>query len=555
MSTHAVRYVAHSVERRVPPGHVSLVRVELENTGSLTWEAVSPRGDHVGIAVSWDGVVVANHPLPRTRVGPNEPAALRFALEAPLTSGVHRLRIELVQYQVALFSERGSPPLEFDVVVTDAPVDACAAHWASAQAHDPWHYLPTRGIARASDGTSWPVFVERAQGCHLWDQAGRRYVDYTMGWGTVLLGYADPRISAAIATAARSGSVVAWPQTVEIDVARMLAEDFASARVPRPMVCFGKNGSDACTFAVRMARVATGRRTVLFCGYHGWQDFWVEQVGFDRTGVPARDPALIHRYGFHDRASFAALYERHRSDLAAVMLEPSPWAGDGLGFEGDTERAFVHELADAARAAGAVFILDEILTGYRHPAGSVQRATGVAPDLTCVGKAIASGMPLSAVVGSPELFKAALPRTFYAATFHSEAYSLAAARAAVAIYRAEPVARHVWDYGIALRDGIERLRDELGVQARVRGTAYRMNFQFEDPNLDQRQLERTLFQQELLRAGVTTYNGVMLPCGAHDEAALGLTLDAYGRALEIVATARRRGDWERRLEIPPLIDL
>ncbi|TAJ17658.1 MAG: aminotransferase class III-fold pyridoxal phosphate-dependent enzyme, partial [Planctomycetota bacterium] len=381
MSSHAVRYVAHSVEQRVPPGHVGLARIELENTGTLTWEATSPRGDHVGVAVAWNGVVVANHVLPRGRVGPRETVTLRFALEAPLAPGVHRLRIELVQYQVARFEERGSPPLDLDVVVTSAPLDACAADWARAQAHDPWHYLPTRGIARAADGTSFPVFVERAQGCHMWDQSGRRYIDYTMGWGTVLLGYADPRIGAAISAATASGAVVAWPQRVELEVARMLAEDFSSPRVPEPMVCFGKNGSDACTFAVRMARVATGRRTVLFCGYHGWQDFWVEQVGFERTGVPAREPALIHRYGFHDRASFAALYERHRADLAAVMIEPSPWAGDGLGFEGDTDAAFLAEIAAAARAAGAVFILDEILTGYRYPGGSVQRAKRIAPDL------------------------------------------------------------------------------------------------------------------------------------------------------------------------------
>ena len=550
-ATHGVRHVSHNLPEEVLPGSVFLVRLVLENTGSLTWSASRPGGDHVGLAVHWDERVVANHTLPRPEVKPDSRVTLHFAVEAPLEPGVHTLALKLVQYQVAVFEDRGAPALVARITVLDRPPDRGARLWAAAQRVDPWHYLPTRGISRGASGASYPVFAEKAQGCHLWDLSGKQYIDYTMGWGTVLLGYAHPKVSEAVGAMLGTGSVLAWPQAVEIEVAEMLCEDFPSAE----MACFGKNGSDACTFAARMARVFTGKRTILFSGYHGWQDFWTEQVGFERTGVPVRDPALIHRFPFHDLGEFRRLYEAHKHDLAAVMVEPSPWAGNGLGFEPDTDAEFLREISAATKRAGALFILDEIVTGYRYPGHSVQKAKDVVPDLTCLGKAIASGLPLSAVVGRADVFKSALPRTFFAATFHSEAYSFAAARAAIGVYRSEPVAKHVWDYGEKLRAGVHEECKQLGVEARMWGAPFRMNFRFGEQDPLVLQLRRTLFQQELLKAGITTYNGVMLPCYAHDELALARTLIAFGEALDVVARTAKRGNWDEAIEIPLLIDL
>lgn len=546
-----VRHVAHDLPSHAAPGEVLAVRLELENTGSETWHASSPRGDHVGLAVHWNGTVVANHVLPRAQVRPGERVVLFFALEVPLAAGSQRLELKLVRYQVAVFCDRGADWLSHVIEVGAQAPERNARLWAGLQRCDPWHYIPTRGLAHLRDGTPLPVFIERAQGCHLWDVSGRRYLDYTMGWGSVLLGYAHPEVRAALERAAASGPTLAWPQPVEIEVAERLCEDFPGAE----MVCFAKNGSDACTFAARMARQFTGKRTILFSGYHGWQDFWVEQVGFERTGVAPRDPAQIFRFPFHDLDSFRALYEQHRGDLAAVFVEPSPWAGDGLGFEPDSDPLFLRTLARMAREAGALFVVDEIVTGYRYPEKSAQAAKGVQADLTCLGKAIASGSPLAAVVGRADIFKSALPRAFYAATFHAEAHSLAAARASIDVYRREPVAAHVWDYGTRLRAGIEALVQQLGVEAQMWGPPFRMNLRFTRSDAALVRVERTLLQQELLRAGVTTLaGGIMLPCYAHDEATLRTTLEAWGAALQTIARAAQRGNWDELLEIPLLVD-
>lgn len=549
-TTHGVRHVEHDLPERVSPGEVFPVRLALENTGTLAWRATSPAGDHFGLAVLWDGEVVANHPLPRAEVPPGERVTLHFAVDAPLAPGAHRLTLKMVQYLVTLFEDRGSPPLEVEIEVEDRPPDRGADLWVKLQRFDPWQHLPTRGISRSRRGGGYPVIVDRAQGYRLVDTEGREYVDWTMGWGAILLGHAHPRVQAALREALESSPLVCLPREDELEVARLLVEDFPGAE----MACFGKNGSDACTFAARMARVFTGRRTILYSGYHGWQDFWVEQHGFDGTGVPPREPALIHRFPAHDLEAFERLVEAHRADLAAVFLEPSPWAGEGIGFEPDPSPEHLRAVADRTREAGALLVLDEIVTGYRYPEGGVQQAKGVVPDLTCLGKSIASGMPLSAVVGRADVFKQALPRTFYAATFHAESYSFAAARAAIEVYRTEPVAEHVWTIGERLRAGIVERCAAHGVPARVTGPPFRMSFVFDEPDRERERLARTLLHQELLRAGVYTLVGVMLPCYAHDDEALERTLAAFDRALGALARARGENAWDELVEIPPVPD-
>lgn len=546
-----VCYEEHNIPKELAPGRVLSVQLDLRNTGREVWHKTAPAGDHVGLAVHWDGEVVANHPLPIQRVPPGKRIRMCFALEAPIEPGTYSLRLDLVRYQVNVFSDLGAPCLDVSVTVPKQEISRTARLWSGLQRTDPWHYLPTRGISELADGTSMPVFIDRSEGCHQWDTTGRKYIDYTMGWGSVLLGFGYPTVTKAILEAAGKGHTLAWPQPVEIEVAEMLVDDFPGAE----MACFAKNGSDACTFAARMARVFTGKKTILFSGYHGWQDFWVEQVGFERTGVPTREPAIIHRFPFHDLRAFQELLDKHRDDLAAVFIEPSPWAGNGLGFEGDSDPLFLRTVARKTKEAGALLVFDEIVTGYRYQEYSAAAAKGVTPDLICLGKAIASGLPLSAVVGRSDVFKEALPHTFYAATFHAEGLSLAAAKAAIQTYHTEPVAKHVWSMGQAMLDGLRNLISESGIKAEMWGAPFRMNLRFCRDDPDELLKERTLMQQELLRAGISTYNGVMLPCYAHDEHTLARTLDGFGRAFEVVERAGREGDFDRLLEIPLLVDL
>jgi glutamate-1-semialdehyde aminotransferase len=148
--------------------------------------------------------------------------------------------------------------------------------------------------------------------------------------------------------------------------------------------------------------------------------------------------------------------------------------------------------------------------------------------------------------------ESAMHRTHYGPTFKGEIYSLAAAKAALEIYRAEPVAEHVWAHGQKLREGINRLADEVGVNARCVGPAFRSTIVFSDDDVSLVRLKRTLYFQELLKRGIMTYNGFMLPCYAHDDRALDEALQSAGQAFECVAQAVRSGTLERAIEIPLL---
>ena len=367
-----------------------------------------------------------------------------FLSTCRVEADVHELQFDLVEQQVTCFTDQGVDPLKVTLVIEPAPVSRSVTLYEQA-VRIYSVVLPTD--PRCQSKCRWaefPALHLEGQGLLL---CGTRRGDSisTTSWAGGVPYSAMPRSASrqAIREVLDSAAVVPFPHPLEIEVAHMLTDDIPCAE----MVVFGKNGSDVCTVAARLARVFTGKKTILYSGYHGWQDFWAEQVGFAATGVPDRPERLIHPFKFNNLSDFMGLYQHYRDDLAAVMLEPS---GPGEGIQGpvqDADRNFLAAIAQAAKEAGALLIYDEIITGYRYPSGSVQRATGVIPDLTCLGKALSAGMPLSALVGRAHIFQRSMHNTHYGPTFRGEIYSFAAAKAAIHIYRDEPVAEYVWDYG------------------------------------------------------------------------------------------------------------
>ena len=368
------------------------------------------------------------------------------------------------------------------------------------------------------------------------------------GLGIALLGYNEPRVQRAIVDAMNCAPVVPLPHPLR---GRGDA-DAGRGHSVRRVAIFGKNGSDVCLVAARCARVFTGRPMILFSGYHGWGDWSGRAGGLRRHRSSRRPQPLIHRFRFNDLADFTRLYETHRHELAAVMLEPSGPAESVGGPMLDADPDFLAAVATMTREAGALLIFDEIMTGFRYPGGSVQKATGVVPDLACFGKALGGGMPLSAFVGRAHILQRAMEHTHYGPTYRGEIYSLAAARAALHIYRSEPVADYVWRFGSRLRQGVDALCAELSVSGALVGPPFRMGLLFDEADPQRFNLKRSLYHQELLKAGIITYDGMMLPSFAHDDAVLTITLAAVRNALGVVNRAEREGDFDRYLEFPPL---
>lgn len=533
--------VGHNVPSRMPGGEVRTSWLSIENRGTKSWVQGETQ-----LYVDVDGVPILPLDLPHS-VEPGERVTVPWVLRIPSEAGRHEFQIDLVGAGSAPGEQTRTMLLRlpFDVVI-EAPSETSRLRDLVYENHARC-WLPCDGMTWSSSGGGYPQFASEARGCWIVDVEGRRYVDYLMGWGSALLGYADERIQRAIMDALHSAAIPTLTHRLMPEVGRMLCEAFPGAGA----ATFGKNGSDVCTAAVRLARVHTGRPIVLFCGYHGWQDWYVERFGLASTGVPARQEPLLIPFAFNDLSEVSRLLETHRGQVAAVMLEPAgPLSANGPIL--DLDPVFLKELSAIARNEGALVIFDEIMTGFRYRGGSVQHATGVIPDLTCLGKALSGGMPLSALIGRKDIFQASIGRISYEPTFKGEAYSFAAAREALSVYRAEDIPARVWSFGERLRTLIDALCQAARVPARVIGPPYRMMLVLDEAEARRRSLMRTLLQQELVKHGLLTTQHLLLPSAAHDDEALDVTRHAFERALAVLAAAMKDDSFASRLEIPML---
>jgi glutamate-1-semialdehyde 2,1-aminomutase len=535
-------WIAHNNPPRLPAGELRTLWLTIENRGTKIWQP----GTFL-VSVDLDDTRILHLQLPHP-VSSGERVTLHQVVRTTTDAGPHEIKFDLVEMDVTTFESRGVPPLRVPFETVDPPLTETRRLRDRVLETHARCWLPCDGMSWSSDGPGYPQFAREAGGCRITDVEGREYVDYLMGWGCSLLGYSNERIQRAIAGALGSGPMLTLTHHSMPEVGEMLCDMFPGSE----SVTFGKNGSDVCTAAVRLARVHTGRPVVLFCGYHGWQDWYAERFGFPSTGIPARDEPLLLPFSPNNLEQLTQLLDLHRGRVAAVMLEPAGVIEGNSGPIQDADPVFLREMAALARNDGALVIFDEIMTGFRYPGGSVQQAAGVIPDLTCLGKALSAGMPLSALIGRREVFDSAIGRIFYEPTFKGETYSFAAAREALSIYREEDIPARVWSFGNRLRRMIDQICERLGVPAAVIGPPFRMLLVFREPDARRRSLMRTLVQQELLRQGVLTTQILLLPSAAHDEEALEVTRRAFEHALGVLAEALEDDRFASYLEIPPL---
>jgi glutamate-1-semialdehyde 2,1-aminomutase len=518
--------------------------LRVENRGSRHWYASHPEGKWVELVVYIGDVLHRTVRLPRD-VAPGENVTLSIRVAFPDTAkdGKWRLTFSFVEQNVAWFHQSGMEPLVVDVLAEEQESGAIAEMCAIARRSNWSFWQPSEGITRSRTGRRYPMFIETAQGCRVCDPEGNEWIDYVMAGGSAVLGYANPEIQAAISQQLSSSAVMTLPHKLEIKVTQMLCDVIPCAE----MVLFGKHGSDVCTVAIRIARLHTGRRKVLFSGYHGWQDWYAETL--QPKLKSSAEPSTLFRFELNDQSSFDALAKEHSGDIAAVIVEPAAQAGTLDHATAEADPDFLRHLAQICHDRGAILIFDEIVTGFRHPQGSVQKATGVIPDLACFGKGLSAGMPLSALVGRRGVMQTAL-QAVYMPTFRGEVYSLAAAVAALQIYRYRDVPRQIQDFGVALKNSINRLSRELNVQGEMIGVPFRMIYRFNESDVHQRVLMRTLLQQELLQRGILTYKGFMLPSTAHGELEMEQTISAFRGALQRVQEVSSKREFIRNLEIP-----
>jgi glutamate-1-semialdehyde aminotransferase/predicted aldo/keto reductase-like oxidoreductase len=545
LAEYAVDWADDNLPEHWPIGGALQVYLQIRNVGARTWWADAEGGAPVQLAVFVDGTLHQMVSLAR-HLDSGEEDLLTFRLTFPSGPAAKEwaIRLALVEQNVAWFRDQGAVDLCRTVMATPALSGPAAEAMAISIATNWAFWLPAECILHSRTGRAYPSIMKEANGCRVRDLDGNEWIDMVMAGGSAMLGYAHPRIQEAIAAETHSSAIMTLPHVLELEVSRLLRETIPSAE----MVLFGKHGSDACTLAVRLARLHTGRRKILFSGYHGWHDWFADQMQPELRG-PGGELEVL-RFPLNDLAAFEKLFAAHSQEIAGVMVEPAAQAVSIDGPVQGVDVAFLRSVAQRCRESGAVLIFDEIITGFRYALGGVQGETGVIPDLTCLGKALAAGMPLSALVGRRDVIAPNLSKACYFPTFRGEVYSLAAARKAIEIYRSEDVAGYIGKFGSRLIAEVNRVSEELGVSGEMKGLPIRMIYCFDEADPARRRAMRTLLQQELLQRGVLTFMGFMLPSFAHGESELDLVVTAYQGALRRVRDVAATGRFASALEIP-----
>ncbi|MBQ0929633.1 aminotransferase class III-fold pyridoxal phosphate-dependent enzyme [Ideonella sp. 4Y16] len=388
-----------------------------------------------------------------------------------------------------------------------------------------------------------PYFITRGQGSRVWDLDGNEYIDFVSSLCSVTLGYQDPDVTNAVRTQLdESGVIFSLPHPLEAEVAELICEMVPCAE----MVRFGKNGSDATSGAIRLARAWTERDRVAVSGYHGWQDWYIGSTARNR-GVPQATRELTHTFTYNNLESLETLLKAHPGEFAAVILEPMNVA--------EPQPGFLEGVKALAHAHGALLVFDETITGFRYANGGAQQLFGVTPDLATFGKGLANGYPVSAVAGRADVMKL-MEEIFFSFTFGGEALSLAAAKATLTKLKNEPVVQTIEARGRAVIDGTRQVIESAGL-GDIFSMAGHPSWSFlmlKDARGATSFEIKTLLMQELHQRGFLSV-GTHNISYAHSEADVQALLAAYGDILPMIGRTLDAGTLRQSLRCEPLVPL
>jgi glutamate-1-semialdehyde 2,1-aminomutase len=378
-----------------------------------------------------------------------------------------------------------------------------------------------------------PGFIVRGEGCHVWDVDDNEYIEYGMGLRSVTLGHGYRSVVEAAYRQMQLGVNFVRPSIIEVEAAEHLLTLLGAGE----MVKFGKNGSDVTTAAVKLARAHTGRDMIAICAEHPFfsVDDWFIGSTAMAAGIPESTRAATVKFHYNDIASLAALFERYPNQIAGVVMEAETVEPPRDGFLQQVQRL--------CHRHGALFILDEIITGFRWHVRGAQFVHDIQPDLSTFGKALGNGFSISALVGRRDVMELGglhhdKERVFLlSTTYGAETSSLAAALEVMRIYEQEPVIEHLHRQGNRLIDGVNDAiaENELEEYFQLAGRPCNLIYVTRDAARERSQVFRTLFLQETIKRGLLMPSLVV--SYAHTDEDIDRTIAGIAGALRVYRQA------------------
>jgi glutamate-1-semialdehyde 2,1-aminomutase len=383
-----------------------------------------------------------------------------------------------------------------------------------------------------------PLYVAKAKGGEIWDIDGNKYIDLVSALASVTLGYGDKEIEKVVKKQLKLGVSMSLPGILEADVAELIVEMVPSAE----MVRFGKNGSDATSAAIRLARAYTGRDHIIVCGYHGWQDWYIGSTSRNK-GVPETVSMLTHKFEFNNIESLISTISKLDGKVAAVIMEPMNSSFPNPGF--------LEAVQEITRKAGALLVFDETITGFRFAKGGAQELFNVIPDLSTFGKGMANGFPLSAVVGRREIMMG-MEEIFFSSTFGGELLSLSVCKHVLNRIVEDGVTQRLSDIGSSLANKTQEVINQTGMSSTLTLTGHPswIFLNWSDFGDYPKEALKTYFMQELFAEGLLVLNSHNVTL-KHDKKIVSRTIEIYTKVLSKMNTILQEERLIEALSVTP----
>ncbi|HEY9206264.1 MAG TPA: aminotransferase class III-fold pyridoxal phosphate-dependent enzyme [Candidatus Methanoperedens sp.] len=391
----------------------------------------------------------------------------------------------------------------------------------------------------------WPAYYEKAKGCAVWDLDGKKYIDMsTMGVGSCVLGYADDDVNNAVTSAVNKGNMCTLNAPEEVELAELLVKLHPWAE----MVRYARTGGEAMAIAVRIARASTGKDIVLFCGYHGWHDWYLSAnladeksldghllPGLNPRGVPRSLKGLTYPFNYNDTGGFLELINKHKDRVGAVVMESirnhSP------------DKEFIETIRHTTNEMGITLIVDEITAGFRLNNGGAHLLFDIEPDMAVFAKGISNGFPMAAIIGKKDVMEVAQD-TFISSTYWTDRIGPTAALATINKIKENNVTEHLIRAGRKMKDLWRTMASKHNIDIEISGIdpLGHFDFKYENPLI-----LKTLFTQLMLEKGFLASNGFYASY-AHQDKFIEIYSGAVDTTFNFISKSIREGNPEKYLK-------